>query len=111
MRVSILLFLGLRHSALHYIGPFEEIPWLASKCAAQFIENVRAKHPGVIVIERKQGGIADTRFLPQAVQRPSLLLEDFGEPTENHAGNLARPRPSMSSYLYMYCILYTRALR
>jgi hypothetical protein len=75
------------------IFPLKQITRLASKRAAQFLQNISTVHPGAIVVQPEQCRIANTRFLPQAVKGPSLLFEDFSEPANNHGSNLAGPEP------------------
>jgi hypothetical protein len=77
----------------------KKITWLALQSAAQFVQDVCTVHSRAIVVEPQQCGIANTRFLSQAVQGPSLVFENFSEPTNNHGGNLAGPeRICQSTY-------------
>ena len=71
--------------------PSEQLAQRTVQCTAQFIQNIGSIHPGSIVVQPEQGGIADTRFLPQTVKGPSLVFENFSESTNNHGGNLAGP--------------------
>ena len=74
-----------------FLLALQQITRLAVQSTAQFSQNVRPIHSGAIVVQPEQCRIANTRFLSQAVQRPSLVFKDFSEPTNNHGGNLAGP--------------------
>ena len=67
----------------------QKITRLAVESTAEFIQNICPIHSRAVVVQPEEGGIADTRFLPQAVQRPSLLLKDCREPGNDHAGRIA----------------------
>jgi hypothetical protein len=72
-----------------HIRPSKQLAERTLQCVAQFIQNVRAVHSGAIVVEPQQCGIADTRFLSQAVQRPALLRKDLSKPAGDHTSRVA----------------------
>ena len=93
-------------SLCHGIPPLalQQITRLAVQSTAQFVQDVGTVHSRALVVEAQQCGVANTRFLPQAVQRPFLSLEDFSKPTENHCINVAAP--SHVWQVYYTCMVY-----
>jgi hypothetical protein len=69
--------------------PLKKVTWLAPKCTAQFAQDVCAVHFRAVVGQPEQRGIANARFLPQTVQRPSLLRKDLSKSAGDHSSRVA----------------------
>jgi hypothetical protein len=86
--------------------PPEQITGLASKCAAQLIENIRPMHSRAIVVQPEQRGIGHTRFFSQAVQGPPLLRKDLSKPASDHASRVAGSNSIWQLY-FIYQLWFT----
>jgi hypothetical protein len=79
---------SLHPSVFPLLAP-QQITRLALQSTAQFVQDVGAVHPRAIVVQTQQCGVANTSFLSQAVQRPSLLRKDLSKPASDHASRVA----------------------
>jgi hypothetical protein len=84
----------------------QQITWLAFQSTAQLVQDVGAVHSRAIVVQPEQRGIANTRFLPQAIDGPSLLFENFRKPRRNHGRNVAGSQ-YICQAIYTYIVYFT----
>lgn len=100
----LLQFLSSTSPRSSAVLALQQIAWLAFQSTAQFVQDVSAIHSRAVVVQPEQCGVANTRFLSQAIHGPSFLLEYLSEATKNHGGTLAVPK-RVCQYI-ITCIIY-----
>jgi hypothetical protein len=88
-------------------GPFEEVTQLAPQSPTQLVQNVGSIHSGAIVVQPEQSRIGHAGFLSQPINRPTLLVKDFSELANDHAGRVAGPIAVCKlNHIYEVCFTY-----
>ncbi len=85
-------------------GSCEDLTRSTVQRTAQFIQDVRTIHSGAIVVQPEQSRVGHAGFLSQSINRPTPLIKDFSELTDNHAVNLADPvNLCQTDHIYELC--------